>query len=554
MHDEKPSKVFIYDTTLRDGSQAEGIIFTIDDKLRITQELANIGVHYIEGGYPASNPKEKEFFELAKSLDLKGAKLVAFGSTRRPNLKPSNDPNILQLLSVETPAVAIVGKSWKLHVTEVLRTTPEENLRMIADTISELKRHGREVIYDAEHFFDGYKDDPEYALTTLLVAQDAGADWIILCDTNGGTTPTAVAETIDSIKEKLRVPFGIHAHNDCELAVANSIIAVQHGATQVQGTVNGYGERCGNANLCSIIPILELKLGISCIGPENLKKLRHLSYFVAEVANQVPNDRQPFVGRSAFAHKGGLHVDAMMKCPIAYEHIDPQLVGNERRILASELSGLATVVAKAAEFGINIDKNSRTAKQILRELKWLGREGCEFEGADASLEMLMRRYLGQWQNLFTIESFRTTVEGRNGEIWAEATVKVRVGDKIIHTAAEGNGPVNALDIALRKALEQFYPEVKNMRLIDYKVRVVNSTAATAAKVRVTIETADENSSWCTLGFSTNIIEASLNALVEGIEYGLWKRMVKAKEEHNDVAQEAVSKPSAEGGESDAEES
>lgn len=517
-------KVFIYDTTLRDGSQSEGITFTVEDKLRIAQRLSEVGIHYIEGGYPASNPKDKDFFMRAKLLSLGDTKLVAFGSTCRPKLKPQDDFSLKELLSVETPAVAIVGKSWKLHVTEVLRTTLEENLRIIEDTVRYMKLNGREVVFDAEHFFDGYKDDPKYALDTLLAAQEAGTDWIVLCDTNGGTMPDEVAQIIEAIMGELKCPLGIHAHNDSELAVANSIAAVKCGATQVQGTINGYGERCGNANLCSVIPILELKLGMRCIGRENLKKLHDLSYFVAEVANQVPNDRQPFVGRSAFAHKGGLHVDAMFKCPFAYEHIDPQLVGNERRILASELSGAASVVAKALEFGIKLDKDSPTTKRMLRELKWLGMEGCEFEGADASLELLMRRHLGLWHRPFSIESFRTTVEERNGEMWVEATVKVRVGDEVIHTASEGNGPVHALDLALRKALEQFYPEVKQMRLIDYKVRVVNSAAATAAKVRVTIETADESGSWCTLGFSTNIIEASLNALVEGIEYGLMKRM------------------------------
>lgn len=524
MGDDKVARVFIYDTTLRDGSQGEGIIFTVEDKLRIAERLADIGVHYIEGGYPASNPKDKEFFKQGKLLKLGETKLVAFGSTRRPKTKPQDDPSLRELLSVETQAVAVFGKSWKLHVIEVLKTTPSENLRMIEDTVRYLKLNGREVIFDAEHFFDGYKDDPEYALKTLLVAQEAGADWLVLCDTNGGTMPDEIGHTIDAVKDKLNCPLGIHAHNDSELAVANSIVAVKHGVMQVQGTINGYGERCGNANLCSIIPILELKLGIHSIGRENLRKLHDLSYFVAEVANQVPNDRQPFVGRSAFAHKGGVHIDAMSKCPFAYEHIDPQLVGNERRILASELSGAATVVTKALEFGIKLEKDSPTTRNILRELKWLGMEGCDFEGADASLEILIRRRLGQWRSLFKVESFRAIVEERNGEKWAEASVKVRVGDEVIHTVAEGNGPVHALDIALRKALEQFYPEVKHIRLIDYKVRVVNSSAATAAKVKVTIETADERGSWCTLGFSTNIIEASLNALVEGIEYGLWRRM------------------------------
>jgi 2-isopropylmalate synthase len=519
-----PERVFLYDTTLRDGAQAEGVSFSLEDKIRIAQKLDEFGIHYIEAGWPGSNPKDNEFFKIARDMEWKNAKLVAFSMTRRKGVKAENDDNIITLLSCGTPVVAIVGKTWDFHVTEALGATLEENLRMIEDTVRLAKREGKEVVYDAEHFFDGYKSNPSYALETILAAQEAGADWIVPCDTNGGTLPHEIERILAEVKPHLKVPFGIHTHNDCDTAVAGAIAAVLQGATQVQGTVNGIGERTGNCNLISVIANLELKLGIHCVGKERLRKLTELSYFVSEVANLVPNDKQPFVGKSVFAHKGGMHSDAVMKRPETYEHIPPELVGNKRRILVSELAGRAAVVAKAAEFGIYLDKRSPEVAHIINEIKRREREGYEYESADASLELLIRRHLGLSRKFFELVNFTVVVTHRNGTITAEAKVKVRVGDEELITAAEGDGPVHALDIALRKALESFYPELKSVRLTDYKVRVVNSEAATGAKVRVLIESRDETGVWTTIGVSSNIIEASLIALLNSLEYGLLRKL------------------------------
>jgi 2-isopropylmalate synthase len=520
----RPERVFLYDTTLRDGAQAEGVSFSLEDKIRIAQKLDEFGIHYIEAGWPGSNPKDNEFFKIARDMEWKNAKLVAFSMTRRKGIKAENDDNIITLLSCGTPVVAIVGKTWDFHVTEALGATLEENLRMIEDTVRLAKREGKEVVYDAEHFFDGYKSNPSYALETILAAQEAGADWIVPCDTNGGTLPYEIEQILAEIKPRLKVPFGIHTHNDCDTAVAGAIAAVLQGATQVQGTINGIGERTGNCNLISVIANLELKLGIHCVGKERLRKLTELSYFVSEVANLVPNDKQPFVGKSVFAHKGGMHSDAVMKRPETYEHIPPELVGNKRRILVSELAGRAAVVAKAAEFGIYLDKRSPEVAHIINEIKRREREGYEYESADASLELLIRRHLGLSRKFFELVNFTVVVTHRNGTITAEAKVKVRVGDEELITAAEGDGPVHALDIALRKALESFYPELKSVRLTDYKVRVVNSEAATGAKVRVLIESRDEAGVWTTIGVSSNIIEASLIALLDSLEYGLLRKL------------------------------
>ncbi len=520
----RPEKVFLYDTTLRDGAQAEGVSFSLEDKIRIAQKLDEFGIHFIEAGWPGSNPKDNEFFKIARDMEWRNAKLVAFSMTRRKGMKAENDENIITLLNCGTPAVAIVGKTWDFHVTEALGTTLEENLRMIEDTIRLAKREGKEVVYDAEHFFDGYKSNPSYALETILAAQEAGADWIVPCDTNGGTLPHEIESILSEVKTRLKVSFGIHTHNDSDTAVAGAIAAVLQGATQVQGTINGIGERTGNCNLISVIANLELKLGIHCVGKEKLRKLTELSYFVSEVANLVPNDKQPFVGKSVFAHKGGMHSDAVMKRPETYEHIPPEWVGNKRRILVSELAGRAAVVAKAAEFGIYLDKRSPEVAHIINEIKRREREGYEYESADASLELLIRRHLGLRRKFFELVNFTVVVTHRNGTITAEAKVKVKVGDEELVTAAEGDGPVHALDIALRKALESFYPELKGVRLTDYKVRVVNSEAATGAKVRVLIESRDESGVWTTIGVSTNIIEASLIALLDSLEYGLLRKL------------------------------
>ncbi len=517
-------KVKIYDTTLRDGAQAEGISFSLEDKVRIAQKLDELGFHYIEGGWPGSNPKDIKFFQRMKRIGLKNAQLTAFGSTRRAKYPVEKDPNIQALLESETKVVCIFGKSWDLHVRVALGISLEENLKIIEDSVSYLKKKKKEVIYDAEHFFDGYKDDPSYALKTLRVAQEAGADWIVLCDTNGGTLPQELIEITRRAKREVKVPLGIHAHNDSGLALANTLAAVQEGAVQVQGTINGLGERCGNVNLCSVIPNLQIKMGMDCIEKKQLAKLTEVSRYVAELANLPHDERQPFVGNSAFAHKGGIHVSAVKKDPRTYEHILPELVGNHRRILVSELAGRSNILYKAKEYGLDLEKRTPQTEKVLEDLKRLEDEGYQFEGAEGSFELLMKKALGKYRSLFDLEGFRVTVEKRkDGTLNCEATIKVKVAGIEEHTAAEGNGPVNALDNALRKALEEFYPSLKEVRLTDYKVRVLDVKAGTAAPVRVLVESGDPKESWGTVGVSTNIIEASWQALVDSLEYKLLKK-------------------------------
>jgi 2-isopropylmalate synthase len=511
----------LYDTTLRDGTQREGISFSVNDKLKIARKLDELGIHYIEGGWPGSNPKDAEFFAQAKGMRLKHAVITAFGSTRRAGTRVEEDTNIRALLEAETRAVAIFGKSWTLHVTRVLGTTLEENLAMIADSVRYLKSQGREVIYDAEHFFDGYKADPAYALRTLQVAERAGADCLVLCDTNGGTLPSELTAIIEEVKRVTSTPLGIHAHNDCELAVANSLAAAQAGVVHVQGTINGYGERCGNANLCSIIPNLKLKLGYDCISDEQLRQLASVSRYVSELANLSHDAHLPYVGHSAFAHKGGMHVNAQLKCEESYQHIDPALVGNHQRVVVSELSGKSSIAYKVEEFGLNPHLDPDQTRKILQQVKALENQGFQFEGAEGSLELLIRRAQPGYKPPFELIDFHILVESRQGRgMLAEAAIKVRVGDEVMHTAAEGNGPVNALDLALRKALLPFYPQLAEIHLTDYKVRILDGEAGTAAQVRVLIESACGSRTWSTVGSSTNIIEASWQALADSLEYGL----------------------------------
>lgn len=517
-------KIEIYDTTLRDGAQSEDISFSVEDKLRITEKLDELGVHYIEGGWPGSNPRDIEYFKKVKRLRLKNSEIVAFGSTHRPGKRPGNDKNIKALLDSRTRAITIVGKSWDFHVKEALKISFEENLDIIHSTIAYLKKHLGKVFFDAEHFFDGYVNNPDYALRCLAAAQDAGADCLVLCDTNGGTITTTLAETVKKIVKGFSVSIGIHVHNDIDCAVANSIIAVENGAVQVQGTINGLGERCGNANLISIIPNLQLKLGLKCISQKNLKKLRDVSRFVNEIANLRHFKRQPYTGDSAFAHKAGIHVSAIRKRPETYEHIMPELVGNSQRVLISDLAGRSNILRKAEEFGIRLSSDSMQLQDIIAQLKDLENQGFQFEGAEASFELLMKKALGLHKRFFDLIGFRVIVEKRKeGEdSLSEATIMLRVCGHIEHTAATGKGPVNAIDNALRKALERFYPELKDVKLHDYKVRVLAAGKGTGAKVRVLLESGDKDKKWGTVGVSENIIEASYQALVDSIEYKLLK--------------------------------
>lgn len=521
-------KVEIYDTTLRDGAQTEDISFSVEDKLLITEKLDELGVHYIEGGWPGSNPKDVEYFKKVKKLRLENSRIAAFGSTCRPKHKVEDDVNIKALLNSMAGILTIVGKTWDFHVREALRITLDEDIEIIQNSILYLKKHAEKVFFDAEHFFDGYRDNPEFAIKCLLAAKDAGVDCVVLCDTNGGTLPNRIKDITERVVGLLSIDVGIHAHNDSECAVANSLIAVEVGASQVQGTINGLGERCGNANLCSVLPNLQLKLGRNTISDERLTRLREVSRYVNEISNVRHFKRQPFVGDSAFAHKGGIHVSAIVKRPETYEHIRPELVGNSQRVLISDLAGKSNILRKASEFGIKLDPESPQIQDIVTELKELENQGFQFEGAEASFELLMKKSLGLHKRFFDLIGFRVIVEKRmeKEESLSEATIMVRVGGHIEHTAATGHGPVNAIDNALRKALEKFYPELKDVKLHDYKVRVLTAGKGTSAKVRVLVESGDNEKSWGTVGVSENIIEASWQALVDSIEYKLLREDVQ----------------------------
>ncbi len=516
------TRIQIYDTTLRDGSQGEGVNFSLQDKVLITRRLDELGVDFIEGGYPLSNPKDFEYFQEVRKLPLKHARVAAFGMTRRKNCRPEDDTCLKALLDSQAAVITIVGKTWDMHVHEVLGTTLEENLRMIGDSVSHCKKQGREVLYDAEHFFDGFAHNPEYALQTLTAAREAGASVLILCDTNGGTLPEEIGERVAKVRQALPgAAVGIHCHNDCELAIANSLAAVYQGATQVQGTINGIGERCGNADLISVVANLALKRGYEVLQPQSMERLTEVSRYVYEIANMNFRPGQPFVGSSAFAHKGGMHVHAIARKTASYEHIDPALVGNERRILVSELSGQSNILAKTTKYAITHDK--ALMAKILNQVQDLEHAGYEFEAAEASFDLLVKKALGVYEPKFERLAYRVNIEtDAEGRLITEATVKVRVCDLIQHTVSEGDGPVNALDGALRKALQSAYPRLSEMHLVDYKVRVVNSRAGTAARVRVVIESRDEKDVWGTVGVSENIIEASWLALSDAIEYKLFK--------------------------------
>ncbi len=525
------TEVQLYDTTLRDGAQKEGISFCVVDKLNIVRKLDEVGVHFIEGGWSGSNPKDIEFFGRAKNLSLRNSVLFAFGSTRQPKVTAEADANLKALADVGVKVVTIVGKSSELQVIKVLEVSLEENLNMISDSIRYLRAQGLTVSFDAEHFFDGFRANPDYALRCLEVAAEAGASLLVLCDTNGGSLPTDIVAAIKAAKDKSVVPLGIHAHNDGELAVANTLAAVAAGVSQVQGTINGYGERCGNANLCSIIPDLKLKMGIDCVTDDELARLTEVSHYVSEVANLVPDVSSPYVGSSAFSHKGGLHVSALTKWSESYQHIDPGRVGNQPRVVVSELSGRGNIIYKARERGLDLPTQGEELQQLLGQIKLLESRGFQYENAEASFELLVHRARPDYQPPFELVDFMVVVEKRRRppikenleEMLSEATVKVRVGTEIMHTAAEGNGPVNALDHALRKALLRFYPNLANVRLVDYKVRILEESIGTESQVRVFIESSDGIHEWRTVGSSTNIIEASWLALADSLEYWLLKQ-------------------------------
>jgi 2-isopropylmalate synthase len=526
--------VELYDTTLRDGCQAEDVAFTVEDKLRIAERLDDFGIKYIEGGWPGSNPRDEAFFREAKKLRLKQAKIAAFGATCRAGLRPHEDPIFRKLVQVETPVVTIFGKTWDLHVREDLRIPLQANLELIYESIAYLKRHTDMVIFDAEHFFDGFLANREFAVECCRVAAEAGADLVCLCETNGGRLPDEVAAGVDVVRAAVNVPLGIHCHNDAELAVANSLVAVQHGVRQVQGTINGIGERCGNANLCSIVANLQLKMGYRVVSPAQLRQLRELSHFVWELANLEPNKRQPYVGLSAFAHKGGVHVAAVQKNARTYEHIDPALVGNRQRVLVSDLSGKGNILYKAKEFGLDTEVLKPSVRRVLQEVKELESRGFQFEGAEASFELLLQKGVnGKRTRHFRLIGFRVIDEKlREDEPpLSEATIMIEGPDgQVEHTAAQGNGPVNALDNALRKALRKFYPQIDEVQLLDYKVRVLGGGEGTKATVRVLIESGDGKDRWGTVGVSQNVIEASWQALVDSIDYKLYKDRKRQKRE------------------------
>jgi 2-isopropylmalate synthase len=514
-------RIEFYDTTLRDGAQSEDIAFSLTDKLRITERLDEFGIHYIEGGWPGSNPKDLLYFKEVQKVRLKTARIVAFSSTIKPNTRPEDDDNMAALLGAGTDTVTIVGKGWDLHVKDALKVSLDTNLRMIGETIRHLKGVGKRVFFDAEHFFDGFKHNGAYAVKVLSIAEAAGADLLVLCDTNGGALPLEVYEIVKTLRDKVKVPLGIHTHNDTEMAVANSLMAINGGCTHVQGTINGYGERCGNANLCSIIPGVVLKMGCDAIERKQLAQLRELSLFVDEMANFIPDKHRPYVGESAFAHKGGIHVSAIRRNPETYEHIRPEVVGNTQRVLISDLSGESNILYKAREFGLDIEKDRKVVKEVLKRVKDLEMGGYQFEGAEGSLELLIKKALGAHKKYFDLIGFRVIVEKKEkDQSVSEATIMVRVGNRVEHTAALGKGPVNALDNALRKALEKFYPVLKEMDLVDYKVRVLTTKDGTQAATRVLVESSDSKRAWGTVGVSENIIEASWQALVDGIDYKL----------------------------------
>ncbi len=510
-----------YDTTLRDGSQSEDVSFSLNDKLRITERLDEFGIDYIEGGWPGSNPKDLQYFQEVKGLRLKHARITAFSMTMKAHGTPENDSLMKSLLAAETDHVTIVGKTWDLHVRDALKVSLDTNLKMVEKTIAFLKKTGKTVFFDAEHFFDGYRKNEAYALQVLRAAQQGGADAIVLCDTNGGSMPYEIYDTVTTIRGLFDTPLGIHTHNDTELAVANTLMAVRAGCTQVQGTINGYGERCGNANLCSIIPNVIFKMGHAGIPKENLTRLRELSLYVDELANFLPDKHRPFVGESAFAHKGGIHVSAIRKNPDTYEHMEPHLVGNSQRVLISDLSGESNILYKAKEFQIDVEKDRKIVKEIVQKIKDLEMYGYQFEAAEGSLELLIKKALGIHRSYFDLVGFRIIVEKKeDAHPVTEATILVKVGDRTEHTAALGKGPVNALDNALRKALHKFYPVLKDMDLVDYKVRVLSTKEGTGAPTRVLIESSDGKHTWGTVGVSENIIEASWRALVDSIDYKL----------------------------------
>ncbi len=516
-------EVEIYDTTLRDGSQGEGINFSALDKLRIAEKLDSFGIPYIEGGWPGSNPKDMEFFQEAATRKWKNARIAAFSMTRRKGLSVEKDELMRQILAAKTPVATIVGKSWLLHVHEVLRAKPDENLAMISDTIRYLKDQGKQVFYDAEHAFDGYKDNSEYALATWRAAADAGADCVVLCDTNGGCLPTEITNIIGAARSSLRVRIGIHTHNDCGLGVANALAGLAAGAGHIQGTINGYGERTGNCNLTSVIPLVALKLKRRALPPQSLPKLKDLSEFVDEIANIRHDPRQPWVGQTAFAHKGGMHAHAIDRVARSYEHINPEAVGNLRRVLVSDMSGRTNILMKAAELGFKLEPDAPETRAITAEVKRLESEGFEYEAAEGSLALLIRKILKHREPPFKIEGYHVSIRRDRSIMVCQASVKVLVDGAAEHTIAEGDGPVNALDGALRRALTKFFPELKKVQLEDYKVRILDTTAGTGARTRVLIESTDGKEEWGTVGVHDNIIEASLQALSDSLEYALMRK-------------------------------
>jgi 2-isopropylmalate synthase len=548
------SQVYLYDTTLRDGAQQEGISLSVEDKLKIARLLDKLGFHFIEGGWPGANPKDAQFFERLKQDPLQSARVVAFCSTRRPSLKASEERMFDPILLSGAQWITLFGKSWDLQVIEGLQTTLQENLAMIEDSIAFLTQQDRHVIYDAEHWFDGYKSNPVYALKTIDTAIAAGAEWVVLCDTNGGTLPHEMAAIVTDVRQHIQtlqsahpsIRLGIHTHNDSGMAVANSVIAVQHGVEMVQGTVNGYGERCGNANLCTVIPNLQIKLGYACLESAQLTELTPASRLVSEIVNLAPNEHAPFVGASAFAHKGGIHVSAVQRNPLTYEHIDPTALGNKRRIVVSEQSGISNVLEKANHFGFWLEKTDPASRQILQQLKQLESEGYQFEAAEASFELLIREALNQRPIFFELKGFDIYCRGQQKSSSdllsssATATVKVAVKDQEMLTAAEGNGPISALDAALRKALVGFYPVIADFQLTDYKVRILDGRGGTSAKTRVLVESSNGRERWATVGVSANIIEASYQAVAQGIEYGLLQYRSQL---HDDLALSCSLSPS-----------